>query len=54
MKEIEEQKPTEDFKKCGTMIIWEMMANMTDEQKKEFDDNLEKSISRLIYPSEPK
>lgn len=54
MQEIEEQKEAEDFEKCGTMIIWEMMANMTDEQKKEFDDNLKKSISSLIYPSEPK
>lgn len=54
MKEKKEQETAEEFIKCGTMLIWEMMENMSDEEKKEFDNNLKNSISSLIYPQEPK
>jgi len=50
MQEIEAKKE-EEFSKCGTMLIWEMMADMTDEQKKEFDENMSKL---QIPPLEPK
>ncbi|MDY0401986.1 hypothetical protein [Sulfurovum sp.] len=41
-----EEKNEIESRPCGTAVLWEMMAQMTPEEREEFDKKLSESIKQ--------